>query len=45
MGGSRNGGAKGKSPGGSLKKMNWDTRTLEPIKKDFYIEHPAVRSR
>ncbi|XP_043281725.1 ATP-dependent RNA helicase dbp2-like isoform X2 [Venturia canescens] len=43
--GNRGGGSKGKQHGGSLKKLHWDTRTLEPIKKDFYIEHPAVRNR
>ncbi|XP_012219238.1 uncharacterized protein [Linepithema humile] len=39
------GGLKGKQPGGGLRKMNWDLRTLEPIRKDFYIEHSGVRNR
>ncbi|CAL1682681.1 unnamed protein product [Lasius platythorax] len=39
------GGLKGKQPGGGLRKVNWDLRTLEPLRKDFYIEHPAVRNR
>ncbi|KAF7397768.1 hypothetical protein HZH68_008990 [Vespula germanica] len=39
------GGLKGKQPGGSLRKVNWDARSLEPLRKDFYIEHPAVRNR
>lgn len=39
------GGIKGKQPGGTLRKVNWDIRSLEPLRKDFYIEHPAVRNR
>ncbi|KAK2581084.1 hypothetical protein KPH14_006125 [Odynerus spinipes] len=39
------GGLKGKQPGGSLRKVNWDIRSLEPLRKDFYIEHLAVRNR
>lgn len=39
------GGLKGKQPGGGLKKMNWDLSTLEPIRKDFYMEHSGVRNR
>lgn len=39
------GGLKGKQPGGGLRKVNWDLRTLEPLRKDFYVEHPAVRNR
>ncbi|KAG5346688.1 DDX5 helicase, partial [Acromyrmex charruanus] len=39
------GGLKGKQPGGGLRKVNWDLCTLEPIRKDFYIEHLAVRNR
>ncbi|XP_011157859.1 ATP-dependent RNA helicase dbp2 isoform X1 [Solenopsis invicta] len=39
------GGLKGKQPGGGLRKVNWDLCTLEPLRKDFYIEHPAVRNR
>ncbi|RLU23438.1 hypothetical protein DMN91_003642 [Ooceraea biroi] len=38
-------GLKGKQPGGALRKVNWDLRMLEPIRKDFYIEHPSVRNR
>ncbi|XP_060828272.1 probable ATP-dependent RNA helicase DDX5 isoform X2 [Bombus pascuorum] len=36
---------KNKQPGGTLRKINWDVRSLEPLRKDFYIEHPTVRSR
>ncbi|XP_033303701.1 probable ATP-dependent RNA helicase DDX5 isoform X2 [Bombus bifarius] len=36
---------KNKQPGGALRKINWDVRSLEPLRKDFYIEHPTVRSR
>lgn len=39
------GGIKGKQPGSALKKVNWDIRSLEPLKKDFYVEHSAVRNR
>ncbi|XP_076634723.1 putative ATP-dependent RNA helicase DDX5 isoform X1 [Colletes latitarsis] len=39
------GGVKGKQPGGTLRKVNWDVRALEPLRKDFYVEHPAVRNR
>jgi len=39
------GGLKGKQPGGGLRKVNWDLRSLEPLRKDFYIEHLAVRNR
>lgn len=31
--------------GGRLRKPNWDTKTLRPFKKDFYVAHPAVASR
>ncbi|XP_015590834.1 ATP-dependent RNA helicase dbp2 isoform X2 [Cephus cinctus] len=44
-GGSGRGGLKGKQPGGALRKLNWDIRSLEPLRKDFYVEHPAVRNR
>ncbi|XP_076755162.1 putative ATP-dependent RNA helicase DDX5 isoform X2 [Xylocopa sonorina] len=36
---------KSKQPGGALRKITWDVRSLEPLRKDFYIEHPTVRSR
>ncbi|CAK9811810.1 Probable ATP-dependent RNA helicase DDX5 [Anthophora quadrimaculata] len=36
---------KSKQPGGALRKINWDVRSLEPLRKDFYIEHPTVRNR
>lgn len=39
------GGMKGKQPGGALRKINWDIRSLEPLCKDFYIEHSAVKNR
>lgn len=39
------GGMKGKQPGGALRKVNWDIRSLEPLRKDFYIEHPSVKTR
>lgn len=39
------GGLKGKQPGIGLRKVNWDLCSLEPLRKDFYIEHPAVRNR
>ncbi|XP_012259378.2 ATP-dependent RNA helicase dbp2-like isoform X2 [Athalia rosae] len=44
-GGSGSGSLKGKQPGGGLRKLNWDIRSLEPLRKDFYVEHPAVRTR
>ncbi|XP_076234177.1 putative ATP-dependent RNA helicase DDX5 isoform X3 [Calliopsis andreniformis] len=40
-----NSGIKNKQPGGGLRKVNWDIRSLEPLHKDFYIEHPAVKNR
>ncbi|XP_011153208.1 ATP-dependent RNA helicase dbp2 [Harpegnathos saltator] len=39
------GSLKGKQPGGGLRRVNWDLRSLEPLRKDFYVEHPAVRNR
>ncbi|XP_076292449.1 putative ATP-dependent RNA helicase DDX5 isoform X1 [Lasioglossum baleicum] len=39
------GGIKGKQPGGALRKITWDIRSLEPLRKDFYVEHPSVRNR
>lgn len=39
------GSIKGKQPGGTLRKIIWDVRSLEPLRKDFYIEHPSVRNR
>lgn len=36
---------KGKQPGSGLRKVNWDLRSLEPLRKDFYVEHPTVRNR
>ncbi|XP_015111293.1 ATP-dependent RNA helicase dbp2 [Diachasma alloeum] len=44
FGGNR-GGMRGKQPGSALKKLQWDVRSLQPIKKDFYVEHPAVKHR
>ncbi|XP_044009861.1 ATP-dependent RNA helicase dbp2-like [Aphidius gifuensis] len=29
----------------STKKPSWDTRLLEPIKKNFYVEHPSIKKR
>lgn len=36
---------KNKIPGGNLRKLSWDVHTLQPLRKDFYIEHPAVKNR
>ncbi|XP_034176568.1 putative ATP-dependent RNA helicase DDX5 isoform X1 [Osmia lignaria lignaria] len=30
---------------GNLRKPNWNSETLKPFKKDFYIPHPNVQSR
>ncbi|XP_057319759.1 uncharacterized protein LOC130664072 [Microplitis mediator] len=44
-GGNNSGGVKGKIPGSALKKLSWDITSLEPVKKDFYVEHPSVTRR
>ncbi|XP_034934045.1 ATP-dependent RNA helicase dbp2-like [Chelonus insularis] len=45
-GNNSNGGIKGKQQSCvAVKKLNWDIKSLEPLKKDFYIEHPAVKNR
>nr|XP_046468760.1 probable ATP-dependent RNA helicase DDX5 isoform X2 [Neodiprion pinetum] len=44
-GGGGSGNLKGKQPGSALHKLNWDVRSLEPLRKDFYVEHPSVRTR
>ncbi|XP_046737133.1 ATP-dependent RNA helicase dbp2-like [Diprion similis] len=44
-GGGGSGNLKGKQPGSALRKLNWDVRSLEPLRKDFYVEHPSVRTR
>ncbi|CAG5093529.1 Similar to Ddx5: Probable ATP-dependent RNA helicase DDX5 (Mus musculus), partial [Cotesia congregata] len=44
-GGNTSGGVKGKMPGSALKKLNWDISSLEPVKKDFYVEHSSVSRR
>lgn len=43
-GGGRQGNTGG--PAGSrLRKPTWDTRTLRPFKKNFYVPHPSVANR
>lgn len=44
--GRRRGGRGGRGdPGASLRKPRWDTKKLEPFKKDFYVPHEAVQNR
>ncbi|CAH1100530.1 unnamed protein product [Psylliodes chrysocephalus] len=31
--------------GDSLKNVKWDSKTLEPVKKDFYVPHASVEKR
>lgn len=35
----------GGQAGSRLRKPNWDSKTLRPFKKDFYVAHPSVASR
>ncbi|XP_065162035.1 ATP-dependent RNA helicase p62-like isoform X2 [Atheta coriaria] len=44
-GGGRFGSQSSGPPGGRLRKPNWETATLRPFKKDFYVPHPNVDSR
>ncbi|KAK8757496.1 hypothetical protein V5799_004878 [Amblyomma americanum] len=48
----RNGGSsfvnnslKGKQPGGSLRKPDWERIQLQPFQKNFYKEHPNTANR
>lgn len=42
----RRGGRGGRGdPGANLRKPKWDTKKLEPFKKDFYMPHDAVQNR
>lgn len=42
----RRGGRGGRGdPGSNLRKPRWDTKKLEPFKKDFYLPHETVHSR
>ncbi|CAG4946439.1 unnamed protein product [Parnassius apollo] len=50
--GNRGGGArddfrsfKNDQPGGNLRKIRWDTVTLTPFQKNFYVPHPNVQKR
>ena len=49
MGGGSSGGAppmrKDWIPGQNLCKIRWENQTLEPLKKNFYVEHPVVANR
>ncbi|CAH0584546.1 unnamed protein product [Chrysodeixis includens] len=36
---------KNDQPGGNLRKIRWDTITLTPFQKNFYVPHPNVQSR
>lgn len=42
----RRGGRGGRGdPGANLRKPRWDTKKLEPFKKDFYVPHESVQNR
>lgn len=43
----RGGGGRGGrgDPGSNLRKPRWETKKLEPFKKDFYLPHEAVHNR
>lgn len=41
----RGGNFKNDQPGGNLRKIRWDTITLTPFQKNFYVPHPNVQSR
>lgn len=41
----RGGNFKNDQPGGLLRKIRWDTITLTPFQKNFYVPHPNVQSR
>jgi len=32
-------------PGQNLRRIRWETQTLEPLKKNFYVEHPKCANR
>ncbi|XP_028029193.1 ATP-dependent RNA helicase dbp2-like isoform X1 [Bombyx mandarina] len=36
---------KNDQPGGNLRKIHWDTVTLTPFQKNFYVPHPNVQRR
>ncbi|XP_052741643.1 uncharacterized protein LOC112051355 [Bicyclus anynana] len=36
---------KNDQPGGALRKIRWDTVTLTPFQKNFYVPHPNVQRR
>nr|XP_021189371.2 uncharacterized protein LOC110375554 isoform X2 [Helicoverpa armigera] len=36
---------KNDQPGGNLRKIRWDTITLTPFQKNFYVPHQNVQSR
>ncbi|CAK1585885.1 unnamed protein product [Parnassius mnemosyne] len=36
---------KNDQPGGNLRKIRWDTVTLTPFQKNFYVPHPNVQKR
>ncbi|KAF2881010.1 hypothetical protein ILUMI_25158 [Ignelater luminosus] len=45
-GGGKFGNSKNNNTNGNrLRKPNWDTKTLRPFKKDFYVPHPMVANR
>lgn len=43
----RGGGGRGGrgDPGSNLRKPRWDTKKLEPFKKNFYMPHETVHNR
>lgn len=45
FGGSKFGSGNRKTNGMGLRKPVWNTMTLRPFKKDFYVPHPAVANR
>ncbi|GBP19494.1 Probable ATP-dependent RNA helicase DDX17 [Eumeta japonica] len=36
---------KNDQPGGNLRKIRWDSVTLTPFQKNFYVPHPNVQTR
>ncbi|XP_028129507.2 uncharacterized protein LOC114325603 isoform X1 [Diabrotica virgifera virgifera] len=45
FGGRGGGGGRSGPQGGRLYRPQWDSITLRPFKKDFYVPHPAVANR
>ncbi|CAB3222068.1 unnamed protein product [Arctia plantaginis] len=41
----RGGNFKNDQPGGNLRKIRWDTITLTPFEKNFYVPHSNVQTR